>query len=178
MYKVYPHSVERVLRKYARVLGDGWYMRPRINKTAEYRVYVMCGKVVHVARKTPGDPNKTAWNVARGGRFDPVNWDNWPLDVCDRAIRAFNQSSLHFGGVDMMVDEDGTPYFIEINTAPSLPLTSEGGHTSRHMAMAKGFLWHAERGLDRIPDNEYEGWRKYIHPAVWDNHAENSARAA
>lgn len=138
----------------------------------------MCGKVVHVARKTPGDPNKTAWNVARGGRFDPVNWDNWPLAVCDTAIRAFNQSDLHFGGVDVMVEE-GTnkAYFIEINTAPSLPLTSDGGFTSRHKAMAYGFKWHAENGLDRIGDNEYEGWRKYIHPAVWRNHEENRSAA-
>lgn len=142
-------------------------------------MYVMCGKVVHVARKTPGDPNKTAWNVARGGRFDPVNWDNWPLEVCAKGIAAFNLSDLHFGGVDVMVADDGTPYFIEINTAPSLPCTSEGGYTSRHKAMHSGFVWHAEHGLDpRLGESEYEeGWRKYIHPAVWRNHVLNQQAA-
>ncbi len=151
-------------------------MRPRIEKCAEYRVYVMCGKVITVARKTPGDPTKTAWNVARGGRFDVVRWDDWPLDVCRRAVEAFNLTGLHFGGVDMMVEE-GTnrPYFIEVNTAPSLPLTSADQPTYRHKTMLAGFEWHARNGLDTIRDVEYEGWRAFVHPAVWSNHSMHQA---
>ena len=180
MYKVFPTTLARVLRRYSRPLADGWYMRPRIQKAAEYRVYVVCGKVVAVARKTPGDPTKTAWNVARGGRFDLVRWDDWPLDVCRVAIGAFNLSELHFGGVDIMVEEGtNNPYFIEINSAPSLPLTSTRTHTTRHDAMARAFEWHAEYGRDRINCDSlgYEGWRSVIHPAIWGNHSMNSRAA-
>lgn len=142
-------------------------------------MYVVAGRVVAVAEKTPGDRNKTAWNVARGGRFDMLRWDDWPIDVCQLGIKAFMLSSLDFGGVDIMVEE-GTnqPHFIEINSAPSLPLTSTETATSRHMAMAKAFKWHAEHGLDRIGDTEgYQGWRSVIHPCIWNNHVLNQVAA-
>ena len=59
-----------------------------------------------------------------------VRWDDWPLAVCQKALDAFELSSLDFGGVDIMVEE-GThaAYFIEINSAPSLPLTSTSNPT-------------------------------------------------
>ena len=178
MYRLSSMNTARVFKRYQRLLQHGWYARPRIEKAKEFRVYVVAGKVACVAEKTPGDRSKTAWNVARGGRFDMVRWDDWPLDVCDLAIKCFNVSDLNFGGVDIMVEE-GTnkPYFIEINTAPSLPLTSDGGITSRHRSMMGAFEYHAQRGVEHIdPDAggyEPNNWRKYIHPGVWDNHVLN-----
>lgn len=181
MYKLYSTNVARLFHRYGNVLQHGWYARPRIEKAKEFRVYVVAGKVACVAEKTPGDPTKTAWNVARGGRFDLVRWGDWPLDVCDLAIKCFNVSELDFGGVDVMV-EAGTnkPYFIEINTAPSLPLTSDGGITSRHRSMMGAFEWHAQNGIARLGDNEEydaDNWRRYIHPGVWGNHVANQAAA-
>lgn len=153
-------------------------MRPLIQKAAEYRVYVVCGRVAAVAQKTPGNPHKIAWNVARGGMFRNLRWDDWPLDVCQVAVDAFNLSELHFGGVDIMV-EQGTnkAYFIETNSAPSLPLGETGNHTYRHTSMAKAFKYHADNGRDRLElASEHEGWRKYIHPGVWSR--EDRRRAA
>jgi glutathione synthase/RimK-type ligase-like ATP-grasp enzyme len=141
--------------------GPGWYGGELINKVAEYRVFVVQGRAVAVAQKTPGNPEDVAWNVAKGGRFDNVRWDNWPLKAVKVAIAGFELSSLDFGGVDVMVDADGEAYILEINSAPSL--TSE----YRQTCMAKAFDYIIEHGKERIPlVQEKGGYRKFIHPAV------------
>ena len=102
-----------------------------------------------------------AWNVARGGRFDNVDWGDWPLKAVKTSIEAFNLSSLDFGGVDVMVDGDGGCYVLEINSAPSL--TSP--YRQEKMALAIDYM--LEHGKERIPlTTERGGYRKFIHPAV------------
>jgi len=134
-----------------------------IKKVAEYRVFVVQGRVVSVAEKTPSNPDDIAWNVAQGGRFDVVSWDNWPLQAVRKSVEAFNLTELDFGGVDVMVDADGKAYVIEINSAPSL--TSE----YRQQCMAKAFDWIATNGKERIPlISEKGGYRKFIHPCITD----------
>lgn len=140
---------------------SSFYISELINKVAEYRVFVVAGRVACVAQKTPGNPDDVAWNVARGGRFDNVRWGDWPLRAVKASIEAFNLSSLDFGGVDVMVDEEGKPYILEINSAPSL--TSP----YRQACMAKALDYTITNGTDRIPlVNERGGWRKFIHPAL------------
>ena len=145
--------------------SNGWYASDLIAKVAEYRVFVVQGRAVAVAQKTPDNPNAVAWNVARGGRFDNVSWDNWPLKAVKVSIQAFNLSGLHFGGVDVMVDAVGNAYVIEINSAPSL--TSE----YRQECMAKAFDWIVtNENKDTIPlVEERGGYRKFIHPAISSN---------
>lgn len=138
-----------------------YYVSLYIRKVAEYRVFVVQGRVVSVAQKTPSDPNDIAWNVARGGRFDNVSWDNWPLKSVRVAIEAFNLSALDFGGVDIMTDAEGNAYVLEINSAPSL--TSP----YRQETMAKAFDYILEHGKARIPLVEQRGgYKKFIHPAI------------
>lgn len=145
-------------------LGEGnYYINEFIDKVAEYRVFVVSGRAVCVAEKTPGNPKDIAWNVARGGRFDNVRWDNWPLKAVKKSIEAFNLSGLDFGGVDVMVDAEGECYILEINSAPSL--TSP----YRQECMARGFDWIVKNGKEHIPlIGERGGYRKFIHPAVCD----------
>jgi glutathione synthase/RimK-type ligase-like ATP-grasp enzyme len=141
--------------------GPGWYASKFINKVAEYRVTFVQGRVAWVARKTPGNPQAVAWNVALGGRFDNVSWSDWPLKAVKVAREAFLLSSLDFGAVDVMVDAEGVPYVLEINSAPS--------QTSpyRQECMAKCFDYLIEHGADRIPvTTEKGGWKKFIHPAL------------
>lgn len=144
------------------------YIRPFIDKVAEYRVYVMCGKVVTVAKKTPADPSAIAWNVAQGGRFDVVRFSEWPLEACRVALGAFKMSGLHFSGVDVMVDEEGKAYVIELNSAPSLPALSDGSISYRQKVMAKGFMWHGQNGWDFFTDvpEQPQSWRDVIHPGT------------
>ncbi len=151
---------------------ERYYISELIDKVSEYRMFVVQGRVAAVAQKTPGNPNDIAWNVARGGRFDNVRFDNWPLQPVRKAVEAFNISGLDFGGVDMMTGRDGVSYVIEINSAPSLPLMSTGEPTYRQTAMARCFDYMLDHGKDRIPlVDRRGGYRKFIHPAVSD-HAE------
>lgn len=141
-------------------LGEGnYYINQYYKKTAEYRVFVVCGRVVWVAQKTPGNPDDVAWNVAKGGRFDNVRWGGWPLDVCEQAIKAFNLTGLDFAGIDIMCTEDG-PLVLEANSAPS--------QTSpyRQSCTAKAFNWIIEHGRDHMPTNVGGKYLTYIHPAL------------
>lgn len=162
-----------VVNNNSRVFSGGWYASELINKVAEYRVYVVSGRVATVARKTPDDPSAVAWNVAQGGRFDVVNWGDWPMEVCRVAVEAFKHvPDLDFSGVDVMVDENGRAYVIEMNSAPSLPLLSDGSVSYRQKCMAHCFAYMADHGKERMPlSPDATGWRKYIHPAVKNHYA-------
>jgi len=153
---------DQAAREAAERCGEGYYASHLINKVAEYRVALVQGRVAWVARKTPGNPNDVAWNVARGGRFDNVRWDEWPLKAVRVAREAFMLSGLHFGGVDVMVDANGEAYVLEINSAPSL--TSP----YRQECMAKCFdRIIASNNKEIIPIiEERGGYRKFIHPAL------------
>ncbi len=151
-------NLELMMRK----LGpNGFYVNEFIPKVAEYRVFVGFGRAVWVARKTPGNPDDVAWNVAKGGRFDNVRWGDWPLKVVKTAIEAFNLSGLDYGGVDVMVSEDGKCYVLEINSAPS--------QTSpyRQQCVAKLFDWVLRNGGEHIPLSDKLGdWKKFGHPCL------------
>ena len=156
------NNYEELQRAYDRC-GEGAYASELIDKSAEYRVFVAQGRAVWVARKTPGNPDDVAWNVARGGRFDNVRWDDWPLRVVRVAIEAFNLSGLDFGGVDVIVDQEGRAYVIEINSAPS--------QTSpyRQQCVARVFDYIIRNGKGNIPlVTERGDWKKWGHPALSD----------
>lgn len=145
---------------------DGYYISELINKVAEYRVFVVQGRVACVAAKLPkGDYKPTAeepWNVDTGNfAFDVVAWDNWHLQAVRKSIEAFNLSGLDFGGVDVIIDEEGKSYILEINSAPSL--TS----SYRQDCMSKCLNYMIDLGKETIPLIEARGgYRKFIHPAV------------
>lgn len=144
-----------------RKVGNDGYISALIDKVAEYRVFVVQGRVPCVASKTPADAKAVAWNVAQGGKFDNVRWGDWPLKAIAASVEAFNLSGLDFGGVDVMVDAKGTPYILEINSAPSL--TSP----YRQACFAKVFDWIVKNGKVAIPlDPKRKGYGKFIHPAI------------
>jgi ATP-grasp domain, R2K clade family 3 len=159
-YEEFLHAVRQINAS----TGLGWYGAPLIDKIEEYRVFVVSGRAVCVAKKTPGNPQDIAWNVARGGRFDNIRWEDWPLKVVKYAIRAFNLTKLDFGGVDVMVSRIGEVHVLEINSAPSL--TSP----YRQECMSKAFDYIIERGKENIPlITERGGYTKFIHPCIANN---------
>lgn len=140
--------------------GDGYHSL-KIDKVAEYRVFVCQNRAVWVAKKTPGNPDDVAWNVAQGGRFDNVRWGEWPMAVVVEAMKAANVSGTDFCGVDVMVDAEGNPYVLEVNSAPS--------QTSpyRQQCVAKAFDYIVNNGKQHFPDvDNVRGWRDVIHPAL------------
>lgn len=139
------------------------YLSEYIEKVAEYRVLVCQNRVVWVAKKTPGNPEDVAWNVAQGGRFDNVRWGEWPLAVIRAALAAAKVSKTDFCGVDVMVDAEDKPYVLEVNSAPS--------QTSpyRQQCLAKAFdyiVLNGKKHFDDVEDNGRKTWKSYIHPAV------------
>lgn len=142
---------------------DG-YVSQLIDKVAEYRVFVCQNRAVWVAKKTPGNPEAVAWNVAQGGRFDNVRWDEWNTKVVDAALKAAKVSGTDFCGVDVMVDAEGLPYVLEVNSAPS--------QTSpyRQQCVAKAFDYiiqnNSKAHFEDVEWHERRTWKSYIHPAV------------
>lgn len=142
----------------------GGYVSRLIDKVAEYRVMVCQNRVVWVAKKTPGNPDDVAWNVAQGGRFDNVKWGEWPMAVVKEALRAANVSGTDFCGVDVMADARGWAYVLEVNSAPSQ--TSE----YRQQCLAKAFDHIVQNGKEPFPDVVGGlNWKNAIHPAVWSS---------
>lgn len=142
--------------------GEGnYYLSALIEKVAEYRVFVCQNRVAWVANKTPGNPDDVAWNVAQGGRFDNVRWGMWPMRVVEAALHAARVSGTDFSGVDVMVDAEGRPYVLEVNSAPS--------QTSpyRQQCVAKCFDYIVEHGKQHFPTPPaIVGWQDAIHPAL------------
>jgi glutathione synthase/RimK-type ligase-like ATP-grasp enzyme len=142
--------------------GDGnYYLSALIEKVAEYRVFVCQNRVAWVANKTPGNPDDVAWNVTQGGRFDSVRWGMWPMRVVEAALHAARVSGTDFSGVDVMVDAEGRPYVLEVNSAPSQ--TSE----YRQRCVAECFDYIVENGKQHFDTPSIiSNWKDVIHPAV------------
>ena len=139
---------------------SGGYISDYILKEREVRVFVANGRAVWVAEKTPGNPDDVAWNVDQGGRFDNVKWGDWPMSAVRAAVAASNVIGTDFAGVDVMLDAEGNPYVLELNSAPS--------QTSpyRQLCSAKAFKWMHDRRGETLPVVTEGGWKEYIHPAI------------
>lgn len=141
--------------------GSGTYASAYVPKVKEYRVFVAQGRVVYIVDKIVNDTSSIAWNVHQGGRFENVRFGSWNIDVANIAVKAFNLTALDFGAVDVIVDNEGKCYVLEINTAPAL--TSEYWST----CIAKVLDYIVERGVGRIEVSpEASRWRDLVHPAI------------
>ena len=147
-------------------LQQGWYARQLIDKALEYRVYVICGRVVCVSQKIPEDPTQVAWNHHQGSSFRNVRWSSWPLDVCQLAVDCHNLSGLHTSGIDVMVSTDGIPYFIEANSAPTMTRNSDGSFSYELRCFGKGLIHHLNSNWGTLEVQPDVGWRGFIHPGV------------
>lgn len=156
----YCTTKEQVLQACVKYAFPGFYVTEYIKKEKEYRVFVMQGKVVWVAEKTPENPQAIAWNVAKGGRFDNVRWDDWPLRACRIAIQATEALGLDFGGVDIM--QKGKEFLIlEVNSAPS--------QTSpyRQQCTGKAFEYLIKSNNKKLETPEkVNSYKQFIHPGV------------
>lgn len=170
-------EIEDVLNRKPRTFLHGGYIRPFIDKVKELRVYVVNGKVSVIANKTPANPEAIAWNVAQGGHFENVRWDDWHLGACELAIKVWKHTGLDISGIDIMIDRDDRAWLIEANSAPSLPFNSDGTNTIRHRNIAKAIAFRYNGGAFDLSGegHQYDGWRRWIHPATWDNHALNNS---
>lgn len=91
-----------------------------IYKVAEYRAIVVGGKVVDFKEKKRknglGEYGEHVWNHSSGYIFARNNITT-PPDVYDLGIEAVSALGLDFGAVDIIEDEEGRLYVLEVNTA-------------------------------------------------------------
>jgi glutathione synthase/RimK-type ligase-like ATP-grasp enzyme len=107
-----------------------------INKVTEYRVHVFNGKVFHVQEKRKKEDfknhNELVCNHDNGWVFCIKNV-NPSDDVLNAAIAAVSALGMDFGAVDIMVDGDGNPYVLEVNSSPG----QEGTTINKYVEMFK-----------------------------------------
>lgn len=151
-------------------MTDDFYISPVINKTNEYRVFMAQGRVLNVTEKIPENSDVILWNNVNGAVFHNIRWGEWPMDVIEYAVRAFNLTELDFGAVDVIHDGN-KPYVLEINTAFALE------SPYRAICFARVFDDMIENGKDRLDLGRVSPrggrFKEYIHPIVY-NHRERN----
>lgn len=140
-----------------------YYISEYINKSKEFRIFFIQGRVVWIAEKIPNHITDIAWNVAQGGKFINVPWKQWDINLINDAYKIYNLSKLWLGGVDIIQDGHNN-YIIEINSAPS--------QTSpyRQQCFAKALNWAIDNTYDHLQQDEnYKKYSRWIHPGLKNN---------
>lgn len=105
------------------VAGDKYALSP-IKKTNEYRIHVFNDKVVGVYEKIPYDKETQIFknDTCEFKRLDMANDQhrNYIKGARGMAKAAVKSLNLLFGGVDVVRDERGRFFILEVNSAPSL----------------------------------------------------------
>jgi len=100
-----------------------------IKKSEEYRVHVHDGVAFFVqrkARRLDVPKEKVNWKIrnhANGFIFAHKDLQ-YPEAIITESIKAVQSLCLDFGAVDVMVDHDGNPFVLEVNTACGLEGTT------------------------------------------------------
>ena len=81
--------------------------------TVDYVLEKMAGRV-------QPDPDMIVRSNMKGWKFSHVKSNNVNAAMKDEAVKALRAVGLDFGAVDCCLDEDGSPWIIEINSAPGL----------------------------------------------------------
>lgn len=104
----------------------GWYYSEFIDKVREFRVHVGHSKVLALMEKHNPNNGNIAWNRAVNDsepftRIKQSEADEQKLlPVMIEAIKAVNALGLDMGGADVILDNNGVAYVLEVNTAPTL----------------------------------------------------------
>lgn len=145
-------------------LGKGnYYISELIQKTNEYRVMIVQGRVIGIIEKQPRNKNEVSWGCVDTGEYKYVEWTEWPLEVARKALEAFSLSGLTFGAVDVICGPTGLsgpnrPYVLEINSAPWLsPYFCK--------IFVQAFDYIVKNGKNDIPVVHGNSFHGYIHPS-------------
>lgn len=118
-------------------LPDASLYTELINSTDEYRVHIFKGQIIDYTKKMRSSENiseptteqqqirshQNGWIFVRDGlRLLPR--------VGKIALQSIEALQLDFGAVDIILDEDGTPYVLEINCACGMENTTENNYTT------------------------------------------------
>lgn len=151
-------GVQEVVRA-IRICRLGWYATQLVDKSQEFRVFVLHAHVVAVSERFPAAPGEIAWNLARGGKLINVRRGDWSLAICKAAIVACEKLGLDFGAIDLALCTDGRIVVFEANTAPGL----RNKFTLKEIATA--LEWTETNPQPRPKENPTK-WQHLLHPAL------------
>ena len=90
------------------------------NNRTDERYNVLNGKIINAMKRIAKDGNIIT-NLAAGGRAQKIVPDKETADLCGKIMEALN---IEYAGIDIIRDENGTPYFLEANSLP-MPIICE-----------------------------------------------------
>uniref|UniRef100_A0A6H1ZM37 ATP-grasp fold RimK-type domain-containing protein n=1 Tax=viral metagenome TaxID=1070528 RepID=A0A6H1ZM37_9ZZZZ len=142
---------------------DGDYFVEYIYSTEEYRVHVFNNEVIRIQKKVPTRGEYWIRNVDHGYILSDTYTHDYPLEekIIEESIKASKALGLNFGGIDVIVSEEGVPHILEANSAPRL---NKYGR-QLYSFIIKDFLYK-EGILDdqpRIEDYPWLRWNEGIH---------------
>lgn len=96
-----------------------------INKKEEFRVLVLGNKIGSYERKTSMDPNEFRNNVSLGAKEDFMNLDEISDEVKSISIKSAQTLGIEIAGVDVVMDNAGKPWILEVNRGPGFTYKSK-----------------------------------------------------
>lgn len=126
-YEYFNDFVHNTTGEWRRIIDNTKFVTEYFKATDEYRIHVMCGKVIFAQRKglrtddqRPENPNFMIRNHENGFIFQ-IHDITIPQDVAQQSIQAVQELGLDFGAVDIRYNPNQRKACVlEINTAPAL----------------------------------------------------------
>lgn len=151
-------ELSEVVESIQKIQGP-YYISKFVQKKNEYRIFIAQNRVVWMIRKHPKSPEDITWGCVEVGNFEYIGWTEWNQNVVRVGLESMKLSGLDFGAIDIVEDDEGNFYVLEINTAPWLsPYYSK--------CFGKIVKYVTEKGRDHFPDPENLSWNNVIHPAI------------
>lgn len=145
--------------KAIRTIKGPYYMSKFVQKKNEYRIFIAQNRVVWMIKKHPKSAEDVTWGCVEEGNFEYIGWTEWNKDVVRVGLESMKLSGLDFGAVDIVEDQEGNFYVLEVNTAPWLsPYYSK--------CVGKVFGHIIKNGRDHFDDPENLSWNNVIHPGI------------
>lgn len=88
----------------------------------DYRIYVYDLKVKLIKKRIRSVEGTHLTNISVGNRFEYVDINAVEPKVLELAINACKAMKRTVAGVDILINQDGNPYIIEVNSSPAFAI--------------------------------------------------------
>ncbi len=96
-----------------------------VDKKEEFRVLVLGDKIGSYERKTSEDPKEFRNNVSLGAKEDFISLNKISDEVRSISIKSAQILGIEIAGVDVVLDNDGKAWVLEVNRGPGFTYKSK-----------------------------------------------------